>query len=543
MHAPRTIRALLVASVAVCAIASPLANVGVTSAAAQAVSLSVEFRTALEPYGSWRHHRRWGDVWAPSRVGPDWKPYTVGHWVYSQDYGWYWAAADQEAEWGLVAYHYGRWVNDEELGWVWIPGNEWGPGWVLWRHGNEYAGWAPLPPDELAVEYREAPQAWVFVRERDIVAPRMTEVILPQREREVVFRDTVVVNRTVILQDRRFAVNPGIPPTYIAAAYGRPIPSYEVSPRVLAGSANLPRATVVQADDFRNREHMQQVARESTFVRQAATTVAPARNLPPLQPLAANERGRLGALPPRAAQAGAGQDRPEGPIAPGTAGNERPGREPPGRPVPSRQGAAPGQAPGQSPGQPLQRQGREGRPGTQEPGRGAELNRPGSVQDSSRDRDQRDRRSLREGQPATPHAPVTSGQGERRPQAGASEPRTNGAAPGRESGGERRLRDRPSDRTAAPQEPRNRERPGVESQSSRSHAPGDERGATRRPASAEQPRLPSAAQRGPSPGVDAPRAHAPAAERPRPQSPSTTGAAPGGGRGAPEGGGRHEERR
>jgi hypothetical protein len=76
---PRAIRALLIASVAVCAIAGPLPNICVTPAAAQAASLSVEFRTALEPYGAWQHHRRWGEVWIPSRVARDWKPYTVGH--------------------------------------------------------------------------------------------------------------------------------------------------------------------------------------------------------------------------------------------------------------------------------------------------------------------------------------------------------------------------------------------------------------------------------------------------------------------------------
>src|SRR5262249_60475347 len=138
----------------------------------------------------------------------------------------------------------------------------------------------------------------------DLVAPRITEVILPRQEREAFFRDTVVVNRTVELQDRRFGVNPGIPPTYIAAAYGRPIPSYEISPRVFAGTANLPGATVVRADDFRSRERVREITRESTFIRQTTNTVAPARELPPLQPLGANERGRLGALPPRAAQPG-----------------------------------------------------------------------------------------------------------------------------------------------------------------------------------------------------------------------------------------------
>src|SRR5215467_12332443 len=299
---PKTIRSLLIASVAVCAVAAPLTSISVVPAAAQAASVSVEFRTALEPFGTWQHHRRWGEVWIPSRVTRDWRPYTVGHWVYSQDYGWYWTADDQEAEWGLVTYHYGRWVEDDQFGWMWIPGTEWGPGWVLWRNDRQHAGWAPLPPDELVVEYREAPQFWVFVRERDLVAPRITEVILPPREREVFFRDTIVVNRTVVLEDRRFGVNPGIPPTYIAAAYGRPIPRFDVRPHVLAGTAALAGAIEVRAEDIHNRERAREITRESTFVRETSNTIQPARNVPPPQALAPNERGRLGDVPLRAAQ-------------------------------------------------------------------------------------------------------------------------------------------------------------------------------------------------------------------------------------------------
>jgi hypothetical protein len=584
---PKTIRALLIAGVAVCAIASPLADIHVIPAAAQAASLSVEFRTALEPYGAWQHHRRWGEVWVPSRVGRDWRPYTVGHWVHSQDYGWYWASDDQEADWGLVTYHYGRWVADDQFGWMWIPGTEWGPGWVLWRHGGQHVGWAPLPPDEVIVEYREAPQFWVFVRERDLVAPHITEVILPPQEREGFFRDTAVVNRTVALQDVRFGVNPGIPPTYIAAAYGRPIPSYEISPRVFAGTANLPGALVVRADDFRNRERVREIARESTYVRQTTNTVAPARELPPLQPLGANERGRLGALPPRAAQSGStvtGQNRPEGSNVPATPGTERPVGQSPNRPAPYRQGAAPGQ--------PLQQQGREGRPGAQDTAPGAALPSPGPAQAASRNQGQRDQRNQREGRPSAPNAPGTSpttgaapsaqrneGRGDVRgalpgrdqrglreggpaapsqtapgdvrrgpPAAGAPGPSTSGAAPSsRERGGERELRNNRAPQGATPpQEPRGRERSGIESQSPRNQSlgGGGERGAAQRLAPAAPSQRPSAAERGPSPGVEAPRARGPAAEGPRPQSPSTTGAAaPGGGRAAPGGGGRREEQR
>src|SRR5258708_34032065 len=73
-----------------------------TPAAAQArVEISAEFRTALEPYGEFRQHAPWGEVWVPAHVGRDWRPYTVGHWVYSDDYGWHWGSDDAEAEWGL----------------------------------------------------------------------------------------------------------------------------------------------------------------------------------------------------------------------------------------------------------------------------------------------------------------------------------------------------------------------------------------------------------------------------------------------------------
>jgi hypothetical protein len=565
---------------------SALVDIGVVPAAAQAVSLSVEFRTALERYGAWQHHPRWGEVWIPSQVARDWQPYTVGHWVYSQDYGWYWAPDDQEADWGLVTYHYGRWVADDRFGWVWIPGTEWGPGWVLWRHGRQHVGWAPLPPDEAIAEYREAPRYWIFVRERDLVAPRITEVILASQEREGFFRDTAVVNRTVVLEDRRFGVNPGIPPTYIAAAYGRPIPSYQISPRVFAGTANLPGATIVRADDFRNRERVREITRQSTFIRQTTNTIAPARELPPLQPLGANEHGRLGALPPRAAQPSAtvtGQNRPEGPNVPGRPGTERPAGELQTLPAPSRQGGAPGQ--------PLQQQGREGRPGVQDSAPGAAMPSPGPAQGASRsNQGQRDQRNQREGRPAAPNAPgtspttgaapgaprnenegrgdvrgaqpgrdqrglrqggpaapsqnapVTSGEVRRGPQAVAPGPSTSGAAPSsRERGGERELRNRAPQGAAPPQEPRG-ERSGIESQSPRNQSLGGEHGAVQRPAPTAPSQRPSAAERGPAPGVEAPRSGAPAAQGPRPQSPSTTGAAPGAGR-APPGGGRREEQR
>src|SRR5262249_28275333 len=82
--------------------------IGVRPAAAQAGSISIEFRTALEPYGSFQRVERWGEVWVPNDVASDWRPYTVGHWIYSADYGWYWNSDEAEAAWGWIVFHYGR---------------------------------------------------------------------------------------------------------------------------------------------------------------------------------------------------------------------------------------------------------------------------------------------------------------------------------------------------------------------------------------------------------------------------------------------------
>jgi len=96
----------------------------------------------LGEHGHWVWMQPHGWVWYPSYVDHGWRPYTSGHWVWS-DYGWYWVS---DEPWGWATYHYGRWVADPYYGWVWVPGTEWGPSWVAWRESTEYIGWAPLPP-------------------------------------------------------------------------------------------------------------------------------------------------------------------------------------------------------------------------------------------------------------------------------------------------------------------------------------------------------------------------------------------------------------
>jgi len=287
----------------------------VTPAAAQGASVSVEFRTALEPYGSFQRVARWGEVWVPRDVPRQWRPYTVGRWVNSEDYGWYWVSDQAEAPWGWITFHYGRWVWIDDLGWAWIPGSEWGPAWVDWRRGGGYVGWAPLPPDDVIVEVRDDPQYWIFVRPRDFLAIRLASVVV--RTEPVFFRDTVVVNETVRIRDRGFAVNPGIEPAFLAAEIGRPIPQFQVRPRVLAGTAQIAGAIQVRAEDLRRDEFRRSIVQE-TNIQQTNNSIRPAANVPQPQPLGQNEHGRLGQNPPRAAAGVAQQQAPQ-PGATGTA--------------------------------------------------------------------------------------------------------------------------------------------------------------------------------------------------------------------------------
>jgi len=225
-------RALLLAAASLSP--APFIIPGLVTPAQAQVAVRAEFREALAPYGQWDRHSRWGDVWRPTRVSRNWRPYTVGRWAYTNDWGWYWVSDTAEDDWGWVVYHYGRWVYDDDWGWVWIPGNQWGPAWVSWRRGARYIGWEPLPPEEVVVEYSNRPDYWIFCQARDFVAPDIATVVVPVREYNVFFRDTLIVNRTYEFRNYGYAVNTGIAPNVVGAFVGRPIRTFDVRPVVLA---------------------------------------------------------------------------------------------------------------------------------------------------------------------------------------------------------------------------------------------------------------------------------------------------------------------
>ncbi len=113
------------------------------------------FRKALAPFGEWKDVQKIGQVWCP-KVEKGWSPYSVGDWVYT-DLGWVWTGDEPFAS---IVYHYGRWARTKELGWVWVPGLDWSGGWVSFRYGANYVGWAPLPP---SVDWEESRGVGVWV--------------------------------------------------------------------------------------------------------------------------------------------------------------------------------------------------------------------------------------------------------------------------------------------------------------------------------------------------------------------------------------------
>ncbi len=317
-----TRRPRLIARVSLAALLAiaPVAGSGVAPQLGQAHAQAqepVDFRAALEGYGQWVQHPRWGEVWIPEQVGPDWQPYRMGKWVYTDEWGWYWDSAE---DFGWVTYHYGRWIFDRSFGWVWIPNDEWGPAWVNWRQGDDVVGWAPLPPDEL-INDDENPDLYMFVRAGDLMAPDVYAVILPQQERFNYYSRSRTVNRSFGLGGgRRLGVNPGVPPAFIARASGRPFRSVSIAPVVLVGTVGVAGAIMLR-EGFRDRE------RTRVRLQETNRSFQPNDRFQMPKGLARGERGRLGDAPLNAARSGGtgfqpqGQPKNFGPSGPGSTKN------------------------------------------------------------------------------------------------------------------------------------------------------------------------------------------------------------------------------
>ena len=232
------------------------------------------FYRALAPYGRWYHHPRWGDVWRPIDVDAGFRPYYRGHWEDTREFGWTWVS---DYDWGDIPFHYGRWVYDPDDGWLWIPGYVWSPAWVVWRSGDGYVGWFPMPPDNGFLSgssvyatrwdnwnsgfgYRDwygpsfgadaALSFWVFVDERHF-ADRDFHPYVPQRNRyaQIVDRSVNITNYVTV---NNYIVNRSVDTDRIARVSGRRIEPRPAS-QIFRRGAPVTRVNLGEQVDRRER--------------------------------------------------------------------------------------------------------------------------------------------------------------------------------------------------------------------------------------------------------------------------------------------------
>ena len=217
------------------------------------------FHQRLSPYGRWETHGSYGEVWRP-RVAAGWRPYTTGHWVYT-DYGWTWAA---DESWGWAPFHYGRWYQDS-AGWGWVPGNVWAPAWVDWRNGGGYVGWAALPPEAgftvgVGVNFGGfdlnaalVPSYFCFVPDRSMLEPRLGAFIVSPTRNVEILRGTSNLNGIAMVNGRVF--NQGMNVQRMEQLRGSAVPRVQVANQAAfyrpAVVANAARQT--KSETFVNR--------------------------------------------------------------------------------------------------------------------------------------------------------------------------------------------------------------------------------------------------------------------------------------------------
>ncbi len=202
---------------------------------------------SLNNHGEWVALGGHGTCWHPTDVGPDWRPYTRGHWVHSDADGWVWASAE---DFGWATDHYGRWCNVEGTGWCWVPGSEWAPAWVSWRAGDDYAGWAPLPPDVECDDtagvgewvddhYGIGPDAYVFCKMVDLSAQLLSAVLVRPDQNVSILKSTTNVTNIVNNNNAIFVGGPSVTNvnSAIAANGGTPVPTVKGVTRTPAGGA------------------------------------------------------------------------------------------------------------------------------------------------------------------------------------------------------------------------------------------------------------------------------------------------------------------
>jgi hypothetical protein len=215
----------------------------------------IYFQDQLRPYGIWVNVPPYGPVWRPNDAIQiaGWRPYfNQGYWEYT-DAGWFWHS---DVAYGDIVFHYGRWIRDPGYGWVWVPGYDWAPAWVSWRHAEGFAGWAPLPPAArfevgvglmfrggLAVEvdFGLTPDDYVFVGYDHFLDHGYLPFVVARDRAALLFRGSLVMNDYRIGLDGRLVVE-GLGRDRVAAFAHRPV----VVEKVVIRDARIERGREVE---------------------------------------------------------------------------------------------------------------------------------------------------------------------------------------------------------------------------------------------------------------------------------------------------------
>jgi hypothetical protein len=197
-----------------------------------------EFYDQLAPYGTWVQDDYYGDVWIPN-VDQDFRPYaTDGYWAQTE-YGSTWVS---DYPWGWATFHYGRWHYDDYYGWEWIPGHEWAPAWVSWRHGGGYYGWAPLDAGitvsmAFGNGYHVPDNYWVCAPEAYINSPRIYNYYVPHSRWATIINHTAIINNTYVHNNRTYITGPR--PADIQKVTHHPVTVYKISNASKPGAINV----------------------------------------------------------------------------------------------------------------------------------------------------------------------------------------------------------------------------------------------------------------------------------------------------------------
>ena len=186
---------------------------------------------SLSPYGQWFQEPSYGWCWTPYDISADWRPYSDGHWEYT-DYGWSWVSNEM---WGWAPYHYGRWFFDDSYGWVWVPGTQWAPAWVAWRYGDDYVGWAPLPPAaswdaSIGLTFADAslirPDEWCFVPRAHVLDVNLRLQVTVVARNVTLFRRSRDATRFEVRSGR--PANVGLDVAQVEGFIGRRVPRVKI---------------------------------------------------------------------------------------------------------------------------------------------------------------------------------------------------------------------------------------------------------------------------------------------------------------------------